>query len=83
MTKLVTAVAVMQLVERGLISLDDDAREIIPELKDMKVFENGSKGMIFCYFLSAPLIVKADNDLDTNALNAPRLQDMSDRITVR
>lgn len=57
MTKLVTAVAVMQLVERGLISLDDDVREVIPELKDMKVFENGSKGMLFSYFLSAPLIV--------------------------
>jgi hypothetical protein len=40
MTKLVTAVAVMQLVERGVISLDDDVRGTIPELRDMTVFEN-------------------------------------------
>jgi hypothetical protein len=34
------AVAVMQLVERGIISMDDDVRAIIPELRDMTVFEN-------------------------------------------
>ena len=45
MTKLVTAVAVAQLVERGIISLDDDAREIIPELRDVTVFENRGRGM--------------------------------------
>ncbi|KAJ5776285.1 uncharacterized protein N7511_001296 [Penicillium nucicola] len=38
MTKLATAVAVMQLVERGIVSLDDDAREIVPELRDIEVF---------------------------------------------
>ncbi|KAJ5856184.1 uncharacterized protein N7529_010128 [Penicillium soppii] len=39
-TKFVMAVAVMQLVERGIISMDDDVRAIIPELRDMTVFEN-------------------------------------------
>ncbi|KAJ6072820.1 hypothetical protein N7467_010905 [Penicillium canescens] len=38
MTKLATAVAVMQLVERGIVSLEDDVREIIPELRDIEVF---------------------------------------------
>lgn len=47
MTKLVTAVAVMQLVERGLISLDDNVCEIIPELKNMKVFEHERNGAVF------------------------------------
>lgn len=47
MTKLVTAVAVMQLVERGLISLDDNVCEIIPELKNVKVFEHERNGAVF------------------------------------
>lgn len=27
----------MQVVERGLVGLDDDIREILPQLKDLKV----------------------------------------------
>ena len=37
MTKPVTSVALMQLVERGHISLDDPAEEYLPELKELKV----------------------------------------------
>ncbi|PLN79590.1 esterase [Aspergillus taichungensis] len=37
MTKLVTAVAVVQLVEQGILSLDDDVRESLPELKDIRI----------------------------------------------
>ncbi|PKY02985.1 esterase [Aspergillus campestris IBT 28561] len=37
MTKLVTAVAVVQLVEKGILSLDDDVRERLPELKDIQI----------------------------------------------
>ncbi|TPX09756.1 uncharacterized protein E0L32_009095 [Thyridium curvatum] len=36
-TKLVTSVAAMQIVERGLIGLDDDVRETLPQLKELKV----------------------------------------------
>ncbi|CAH0035967.1 unnamed protein product [Clonostachys rhizophaga] len=36
-TKLTTSVSVMQLVERGLIGLDDDVREVLPQLKELKV----------------------------------------------
>lgn len=46
-TKLVTSVAVMQCVEKGLLKLDDDVSTILPELKDMNVligFENGDDG---------------------------------------
>ncbi|KAJ5682495.1 esterase [Penicillium macrosclerotiorum] len=45
MTKLVTAVAVMQLVERGDVSLDDDVCQIIPELKDIPVLQSAGHGM--------------------------------------
>lgn len=27
----------MQIVERGLIGLDDDVREVVPKLKDLKI----------------------------------------------
>ncbi|KAE8155889.1 beta-lactamase/transpeptidase-like protein [Aspergillus tamarii] len=40
MTKLVTAVAVMQLVERGIVSLEDDVRAIVPELRDVQILED-------------------------------------------
>ena len=36
-TKLVTAVAVMHCVERGLIGLDDDVGQVVKELGDLKV----------------------------------------------
>jgi CubicO group peptidase (beta-lactamase class C family) len=40
MTKLVTAVAVMQLVERGVLSLDDDVRERVPQLKNIQILRD-------------------------------------------
>jgi CubicO group peptidase (beta-lactamase class C family) len=36
-SKLVASVAGMQLVEKGLVGLDDDVREIVPALKDLQV----------------------------------------------
>lgn len=48
MTKLVTAVAMMQLIERGLASLDEDVCDTLPELKDIDILfqdkENTSGG---------------------------------------
>jgi hypothetical protein len=40
MTKPVTSVALMQLVEQGKIGLDDPAEKYLPELKDVKVIES-------------------------------------------
>ncbi|CAD6585936.1 MAG: hypothetical protein ASARMPREDX12_002166 [Alectoria sarmentosa] len=37
LTKLVTTVACMIAVDQGLIGLDDNVREIVPELKDIKL----------------------------------------------
>lgn len=36
-TKLLTAVAALQIVEKGLIALDDGVEEIVPELAEQKV----------------------------------------------
>lgn len=36
-TKLVTTIAVMQCVERGLLNLDEDVTGILPELKDLPI----------------------------------------------
>ncbi len=40
MTKPVTSVALMQLVEQGKIGLDDPASKYLPELAELKVFES-------------------------------------------
>jgi len=40
MTKAVTSVAVMQLVERGHVKLDEPASTYLPELSDVKVLED-------------------------------------------
>ncbi|KAE8341630.1 hypothetical protein BDV24DRAFT_151031 [Aspergillus arachidicola] len=65
MTKLVTAVAVMQLVERGIVSLDDDVRTIVPELRDIQILEDIRNGVNlmchtagFVYDSSSPLLQK-------------------------
>jgi len=36
-TKLLTAVAALQVVERGLIALDDSVEELVPELAAQQV----------------------------------------------
>lgn len=42
MTKPVTSVAVMMLVEEGKLTLDDRVDKFIPELKDLKVYKGGT-----------------------------------------
>jgi CubicO group peptidase (beta-lactamase class C family) len=49
LTKLVTAVCSMQLVERGLIGLDDDVGEVVRELSNMEIlegFDDGGKAIL-------------------------------------
>ena len=41
MTKLITSVAALQLVERGKIGLDDDLRTVLPEMSEIPVLSNG------------------------------------------
>src|SRR5689334_20867623 len=40
MTKPITSLALMQLVEQGRLGLDDPAEKYLPELADLKVFES-------------------------------------------
>lgn len=44
MTKLVTAVSIMQLVESGILSLDDDIRDKVPELANIQIIEDMNEG---------------------------------------
>ncbi|KAI9149938.1 beta-lactamase/transpeptidase-like protein [Paramyrothecium foliicola] len=39
MTKIVTATALMQIVERNLIKLDDDVRQLVPELAQVQILK--------------------------------------------
>ena len=52
-TKLVTSVAAMQCVERGLIGLEDDVSVLLPELKDVQIFAGIEDGK--------PVLKKAKN----------------------
>jgi hypothetical protein len=54
-TKLVTSVAAMQCVERGLIGLEDDVSVLLPELKDAQVFTGIEDGK--------PVLKKAKNTI--------------------
>ena len=44
MTKAVTSLALMQLVEQGRLGLDDPAEKYLPELANLKVFESFDAG---------------------------------------
>lgn len=44
MTKPITSVALMMLVEEGLIALDDPVHRYIPQWRDLGVFEGGAPG---------------------------------------
>ncbi|KAK5790253.1 hypothetical protein VI817_007540 [Penicillium citrinum] len=57
MSKLFTAVSIMQLVERNLLSLEDDARDYVPELRGIQILRGmkiPSAG--FVYDSSSPLL---------------------------
>ena len=41
MTKLVTSIAALQLVEKGLIGLDDDLSNLLPEMAEIPILSNG------------------------------------------
>jgi methyl acetate hydrolase len=41
MTKVITSIAVMQLVEKGLIGLDDDLSSLMPEMAAIPILSNG------------------------------------------
>jgi Beta-lactamase len=80
MTKLVTAVSVMQLVEKGMIGLNDDLGKLIPQFSNIEVLkgfdddgnpimEKKAKPITLRYWLRARLVklvlIKGQASLDT------------------
>jgi CubicO group peptidase (beta-lactamase class C family) len=47
MTKPVTSIAFMQLVEAGKVALDTPVHHVLPELKDLRVYDGGGAGVPF------------------------------------
>jgi CubicO group peptidase (beta-lactamase class C family) len=45
-TKLITSIAAMQCVEKGLVKLDDDVRAIVPELQNLDILQADADGSI-------------------------------------
>lgn len=49
LTKLLTSISVLQLVEKGLVSLDQDLRPLVPELRDARILiemDDNNKGVL-------------------------------------
>lgn len=57
MTKPVTSVALMMLVEEGLVALDDPVAKYIPAWKDMGVFSAGQAGAFMTKQVTRPMQV--------------------------
>lgn len=47
MTKPITSIAFMQLLERGLVSLDTPVHHVLPEFRDLAVYNGGGAGVPF------------------------------------
>lgn len=58
MTKTITSVAVMMLVEEGRLSLDDRVEKYIPEFKSLKVYRGGTVERPELEDLARPITVK-------------------------
>ena len=55
MTKPITSIAFMMLVEEGLVPLDDPVHRFIPSWKDLKVYERGELGSFKTRNAAAPM----------------------------
>ena len=58
MSKTITSVAVMMLLEEGKIKLEDPISKYIPELKDMKVFKGGTADSPELVDAKTPITIK-------------------------
>ncbi|GGD65760.1 serine hydrolase [Erythrobacter arachoides] len=56
MTKPITSIAFMQLVERGKVALEDPVSRVLPELADLRVYAGGGGGSPFLPGKAAPPI---------------------------
>jgi len=58
MSKPITSVAVMMLYEEGHFQLDDPVSKFIPEMKDLKVYQSGSKEDYTVEDLKRPITIR-------------------------
>lgn len=80
-TKLTTSVAVLQVVEKGLVGLDDDVREILPQLKELKVITGFEADDA-----DGEALAKGAGGEDAGAkksTGSPILEDVKSKITLR
>lgn len=64
MTKLMTTVAAMQTVERGLIALDDDVSNVLHEWKDAEILDGFDES-------GKPILRKSKNKITLRHVHAP------------
>lgn len=78
-TKLATSVSVLQLVEKGLIGLDDDVLEVLPQIKEFKVLVGFEEDKT-----SAGAARKdQDTSVTSPPVERPILEDIKGPITLR
>ena len=58
MTKIVTSVAVLQLLEEGKLKLSDPVHMYVPELKDVKVYQSGTADNPVLVTAARPITIK-------------------------
>lgn len=58
MSKIITSVATLMLVEEGRLSLDDQVSKYLPELKDVKVWTGGTADALQLEPLKRPITIK-------------------------
>ena len=85
-TKLAMSVSVMQLVEKGLVGLDDDVREMIPDLKNQRVllgFEGDDTSADSKVDIGAIAKGSAGGDGAEKPIGNPIFEDVKGPITLR
>ena len=58
MSKLITSVSAMQLVEKGQIKLDDDVGKFVPQLSDMEIVTGVEDGQLKMRKQSKPIMLR-------------------------
>ncbi|KAL3496344.1 beta-lactamase/transpeptidase-like protein [Aspergillus germanicus] len=83
LTKLVTAVATVQLVERGILTLDEDVRDKVQELRDAQVLRGMERDLFIIFRLRLQLTRYAISNMLSHAAgfgydsSSPLLQEWS------
>ncbi len=74
-TKLVTCVAALQAVERGLVTLDEDITRILPEYKDIKIITG------FNEETGEPILIPSTKKLTLRYVHTCSIEITTDNLT--